>query len=1399
MSKLFIYEFPEVESFIESCDPSVPEMDVFDLFVTKMKQNYKIVSDIKEAEIAFININIVRILYTVRDNPSNKFLCGSSQFGSESKKKVIQFYFRNIINPVLNHNVPTFMIYNYVLFDTDLNDIPSFIKILSYETKVTIFQDSHLRNNGTYNRMVMIPYILNENKVYNQNKIYTMISHKDYKKKYNVAFFGTIEDDVRLDLCKYRRFLNHLHFDLFGSYIKGSGKDAFINLKDVKYLFVLRGDTPTRLCFYQCFPHLIIPIIPEKVFEEYNNLLLMTRLRDSVFVIPDQNDLSDVAYASLVQNLLLSELKNELNYYKKIQNHENIFYNLNYFHDGLPQPIRNAINEVDNNNNILICASHKNATTTLQYSFKCLLTHDFLESPNNIKIRTLYNDSFHKTFIEMSDQIDIILFPFRDIIPQYISSFFHSLCNIDNSGSPFFHLLNEFTYSDRETILRFIINHVDINCLFQYYFTMLESIKRNISNENRIDTCNHHFGTNIDINNKSDFQVSEIVINNKKRKLIAFNIDLLRKHFDKLKSLIFGHEKNTTKLIDMNTSKTKWYAAKYNEFIKLFSEYTHVDRQHSNWIILQNVRNSYSGEVNKKGVFYGSNKISFEDALRVLENDEECNQIVYHKQSKCIYPMKEIDIIYYEGRNEDDGFVSAVKINLQKINKKSLRKIRASHVKKFKNELFSFTKNNITINNVNNTYRNVILFTGYNTTIERQWLNQIVLSQNRIVTHSNHFLTWDNYDNIMSYHYEIFQQIHENYDYMLSNRDKIISVKTKTTPFYFLNAFFLINVGHAFSIILDHINYIKENKIKEVIIMKKYKDTSLFKLVELLLPPDIIFHELEFENMYTFEDIIIVKPEFYAILKHPHVINDLKQKIDKQGHDKLKGRNLILIKNKQYGSDIHHFECRTLIEELRILGFEFIIPENENILELVYSIMHANNIIFSDGAIVYFNKIFLNKYTHIYFLVYKDGSNFDLNFTPSFVHKFMTHVNLDADVQQTNDIIAFIKGTMKTKKSLKILTGNIPIVYEKNHMYHDVILHTGQIKFKEWESCICTKFINGHLSILRDSNIYLQDKMIKLCNQDSNNEHFCNIYENIESNYDDVLNTSIFENTYDDVYFYMMNPFSLSNSGHDLSINLNNIDFILKNNIKNVITLEEYKQTHNFKLIQLLLCNRVTFIFLKSGTMYKFERMIIIEQVHYDIFRHSYLIKKLNNLIHEMYSNVYNDYKNKKILLIKTLDNPNIFRTDTAFDCKSWIQKQKDYVFIVPEEMEIFKLVMYLKNAKQIIFSGGSILYTNQIFFNENADLIFIKKKNLIAASIEQLLVRRKDITVVEIENEKELDQINFSSYNQSIPHNFDWQFYTTHYKDLQRAKINTQRKAQLHYIRHGRKEGRVYNSQCLK
>lgn len=273
--------------------------------------------------------------------------------------------------------------------------------------------------------------------------------------------------------------------------------------------------------------------------------------------------------------------------------------------------------------------------------------------------------------------------------------------------------------------------------------------------------------------------------------------------------------------------------------------------------------------------------------------------------------------------------------------------------------------------------------------------------------------------------------------------------------------------------------------------------------------------------------------------------------------------------------------------------------------------------------------------------------------------------------------------------------------------YNNVLLNTGTVVKGQFENQICTTKIDEEIKIISDSNHYIHghkwgdgyNALYKI---------FDNIIRNFQQNID--INQSIntdFENV---KCFYYINSFMFSNSGHDLSCMLNYVDYINKNNIKNIVTLKNYKNTNNFKLLIHLLPTDINIIELSHETVYFFKEIIIIDQVVYNILCHNYLICNLKNIINEKYSNQYSDYKNKNIILMKTNRSPNVMLQSTVLQCESLLVKLENmgYIYVVPENMDIIYLALLLMNANNIVFSTGSILYTNKIFFNENAKLYFI-------------------------------------------------------------------------------------------
>lgn len=77
---------------------------------------------------------------------------------------------------------------------------------------------------------------------------------------------------------------------------------------------------------------------------------------------------------------------------------------------------------------------------------------------------------------------------------------------------------------------------------------------------------------------------------------------------------------------------------------------------------------------------------------------------------------------------------------------------------------------------------------------------------------------------------------------------------------------------------------------------------------------------------------------------------------------------------------------------------------------------------------------------------------------------------------------------------------------------------------------------------------------------------------------------------------------------------------------------------------------------------------------------------------------------------MKTHRNKNVMLPMTQFNCEDFLSnlEKKDYLYIIPEDIDVFKLAIYLLFAATIVYSTGSILYTNKIFFNYNAKLVYM-------------------------------------------------------------------------------------------
>jgi hypothetical protein len=289
-----------------------------------------------------------------------------------------------------------------------------------------------------------------------------------------------------------------------------------------------------------------------------------------------------------------------------------------------------------------------------------------------------------------------------------------------------------------------------------------------------------------------------------------------------------------------------------------------------------------------------------------------------------------------------------------------------------------------------------------------------------------------------------------------------------------------------------------------------------------------------------------------------------------------------------------------------------------------------------------------------------------------------------------------------------LFSENYMSTYEPSSFYNDVLIHTGSTRKIEWENCLAVKYIDDNAKVIMNSNHFLS--WPHRGEPGYNETH--KIFDNLFYNYYDIVNKTKLINCCldnDITYIWLLDAFSFSNSGHNLSECLDKASYIINSGYKNALIPKGFKDKHNFKLIELLLPD-VNFTELDFDSIYYVKNIIIIPDCFFQILKHPYLIDILKNKIIENYSEMYDDCKNKKLILMKTNRNKTVFLNSTQLICEDVLLEleKNDFINIIPEDTDIFKLAVYLLFAKTIIISTGSVMYTNKIFFNLDANLIWI-------------------------------------------------------------------------------------------
>jgi hypothetical protein len=345
MEDILVYTY-DISCIYRNCLQGFEECTKTEIIFYEEMKKFPQTKDITKANIAFIPIFMASLFYKTKNQ---------EQFNNYWKN-----IFEKILAPMeIRKNVPHFVLYNYVLNNINFSCIPNDIKIIAYESEVTISKLYGLFDNGCSNRMIITPYILDTQPGYSKTirKIVKNIYHdktdteiiKEFDRRGSFCLVGNISDR-NIHFTSRRIIANKLKTKYSDLVIESAHDDFTATLTKFKFCLVLRGDTPTRKAFYTALSGGCIPVIFERELLQYDELYAGSLdIKDIVVTIPDYKE-NDSVYLDQVMDILSNAVSNKDEQYRKVIKIPHIFNEVNYFNsiNGISAPVYNSVLAVMN-------------------------------------------------------------------------------------------------------------------------------------------------------------------------------------------------------------------------------------------------------------------------------------------------------------------------------------------------------------------------------------------------------------------------------------------------------------------------------------------------------------------------------------------------------------------------------------------------------------------------------------------------------------------------------------------------------------------------------------------------------------------------------------------------------------------------------------------------------------------------------------------------------------------------------------------------------------------------------------------------------------------------------------------------------------------------------------------
>jgi len=333
------------------------------------------------------------------------------------------------------------------------------------------------------------------------------------------------------------------------------------------------------------------------------------------------------------------------------------------------------------------------------------------------------------------------------------------------------------------------------------------------------------------------------------------------------------------------------------------------------------------------------------------------------------------------------------------------------------------------------------------------------------------------------------------------------------------------------------------------------------------------------------------------------------------------------------------------------------------------------------------------------------------------VEKKFTPNNLSRDIYYRRQECIL---DLDINKSSIIRKSSKPEEYNKIYQYKNVYIYSIKTPMYYFHPIIAVE--EASKKIISKSNTFIND-IVTINNPNYEKQYkiymrlnytYYNLLQNIKSNY------STSQKIKDECILFA-NPFNNQNSGHDMSITNYFINYYLmlkesgiksfEQSMPNIILLDESKKCPRILEYIELFIPKEQFVFISLDKIYLFENIHIPLNYQFRIEQFPYLTTKAIETVNTLQSidNKLQLPKYSKVFLVKSsnhicVSKYNMFSYNEIIP----LLESLGYIIINPETEHFHNIIYYLSNASKIIVSYGSILYTHQNFFNNDAIIYFI-------------------------------------------------------------------------------------------